>query len=105
MNVTFAKINCGRNHSLLLSRNGDIYAFGKNSFGQLGNDGYLTPNIEIEEKFIDIATHPQKDISVTLSNKEKVFWGESGEEVIKSPFETKFESFGEFFCRKYSNEL
>ncbi len=58
MKVTFAKISCGRNHSLLLSRNGDIYAFGKNSFAQLGNDGYLTPNIEIEEKFIDIATHP-----------------------------------------------
>jgi alpha-tubulin suppressor-like RCC1 family protein len=31
------KISCGRFHSLLLSCDGDIYAFGWNDFGQIGN--------------------------------------------------------------------
>jgi alpha-tubulin suppressor-like RCC1 family protein len=35
--VIIQKINCGRNHSLLLSSDGDIYAFGDNSWGQIGN--------------------------------------------------------------------
>ncbi len=35
-NVFIEKISCGSGHSLLLSSNGCIYAFGRNKFGELG---------------------------------------------------------------------
>jgi RCC1 and BTB domain-containing protein len=36
-NVFIEKISCGLAHSLLLSSDGNIYAFGRNKFGELGN--------------------------------------------------------------------
>jgi alpha-tubulin suppressor-like RCC1 family protein len=36
--IFIEKISCGRYYSLLLSREGDIYGFGNNDFGQLGNN-------------------------------------------------------------------
>ncbi len=34
--TTIKKIYCGSEHSLLLSSDGDIYAIGRNNFGQIG---------------------------------------------------------------------
>ena len=34
--IIIKSIACGQDHSLLLSSDGDIYAFGSNKFGQLG---------------------------------------------------------------------
>jgi alpha-tubulin suppressor-like RCC1 family protein len=36
-NIIIKKIKCGKDHSLVLSTEGDIYAFGKNKYGQIGN--------------------------------------------------------------------
>ncbi len=55
------KISCGAFHSLLLSRDGDIYAFGWNDCRKVGNgtrDKQRFPiKLEFNNKFIDIASH------------------------------------------------
>ncbi len=60
-NVFIEKISCGTAHSLLSSSNGYIYAFGRNKFGELGNEkeeNELSPyRIKIETKFIDVWSH------------------------------------------------
>jgi RCC1 and BTB domain-containing protein len=59
-NVFVEKISCGSEHSLLLSSDGNIHAFGRNKYGELGNqkeENELSPHrIRIETKFIDIVT-------------------------------------------------
>jgi alpha-tubulin suppressor-like RCC1 family protein len=45
-NILIEKISCGQNHSLVLSRDGDIFAFGCNKWGQIGYKDFsnsLTP--------------------------------------------------------------
>jgi hypothetical protein len=45
--ITIKKLAIGGNHSLLLTRYGDLFIWGKNNFGQLGvgdNYNYLTPH-------------------------------------------------------------
>jgi alpha-tubulin suppressor-like RCC1 family protein len=72
-NVFIEKISCGSVHSLLLSSDGSIYAFGRNSDGELGNqkkENELSPHrIKIETKFIDISSHwtYNRGISMGLS--------------------------------------
>jgi len=85
------KMSCGDSHTLLLSRDGDIYAFGSNSFGQLGtedqNQCERTPKKMINsQKFIDIESHYCFDISIALS-KNGIFyiWGRTHEEPIIKP--------------------
>jgi alpha-tubulin suppressor-like RCC1 family protein len=57
-NVFIKKISCGSQHSLFLSSDGYIYVFGRNKFGELGNqkegNELSTYRIKIETKFIDI---------------------------------------------------
>jgi alpha-tubulin suppressor-like RCC1 family protein len=97
-NVFIEKISCGSFHSLLLSRDGYIYVFGDNYFGELGNqkeENELTPHrIKIETKFIDISSHWNKYISIALSQDGICYiWGECGEEIIRKPEPTNLESF------------
>jgi len=71
LEVVVQKICCGPFHSLLLSRDGDIYVIGWNDYGQLGTNGengeQLTPKKLIHlNKFIDIASHWRYRISYKL---------------------------------------
>ena len=89
------------NHNLLLSRDGDIYVFGDNSYGQLGTgdrETQITPKkLNIKEKFTEISAHFHENISVALSeNGYYYIWGNC-EEVITEPKETEFKSFEEIF--------
>jgi RCC1 and BTB domain-containing protein len=74
-------ISCGTHHSLLLSSDGYIYVFGRNQFGELGNqneENELSPyKINSETKFIDI--------SIALSLKGIYYnWGQCEEEIIRT---------------------
>jgi len=88
--VLFHKISCGPEHSLLLSRDLVLYAFGKNNFGQLGRTGHnqLRPiEINSETKYVDIASHNFL-ISTALSlDGYYHVWGNY--EGNKIPIETK----------------
>ncbi len=117
-NVFIKKIRCGRFHSLLLSNDGDIYAFGSNDYGQLGikeshdsmsgrlelrsemkSDRNLPVKINHDAKFVDISTHFNYDISIALSSNCAYFiWGKCGEEIICYPRETKFKSLLDIFA-------
>jgi alpha-tubulin suppressor-like RCC1 family protein len=100
--ILIEKISCGSSHSLLLSRDKDIYVFGKNDVGQVGNrtqDNELTPfKISIQNKFIDIAAHYFYDFSAAqTANGEYYVWGNCGQESNTEPKETNFKSFNEIF--------
>jgi hypothetical protein len=90
--ISIKKISCGREHSLLLSRDGDIYWFGGNGFEK------QTKKIINENKFIDIESHYNYNISIALSvNAIYYVWGECGEKDIEEPKETEFKSFDDIF--------
>jgi hypothetical protein len=105
-NVFIEKISCGTDHSLLLSSDGYIYAFGSNSDGELGNqkeENELNPHrIKIETKFIDISSHWYQDISIALSQDGIYYiWGKCGEEIIRTPKPTIFESFVKIYAKYF----
>jgi alpha-tubulin suppressor-like RCC1 family protein len=99
-NVFIEKISCGLFHSLLLSSDGYIYAFGNNYYGELGNQkegNELSPHrIKIETKFIDISSRwiSAKGFSTALSQDGIYYnWGKCGEEIIQTPKPKNFKSF------------
>jgi hypothetical protein len=92
------KISCGAFHSLLLSCDGDIYAFGWNYWGQVGNgtrEGQRFPiKLELNKKFIDIASHPYYSISMSKSIDGIYYvWGWFEGKAVLSPQSTKYQSF------------
>jgi alpha-tubulin suppressor-like RCC1 family protein len=105
-NVFIEKISCGSKHSLLLSSDGNIYAFGGNYSGELGNqkeENELSPHrIKLGTKFIDISSHWTKSISIALSQNGIYYnWGKCGEEIIRTPKPTNFESFVEIYAKYF----
>jgi hypothetical protein len=106
------KICCGFNHSLLLSCDGDIYAFGSNRCGQVGNGTQINQRfpikLELNNKFIDIASHPYYPISMSQSIDGICYvWGECGDSNVLSPQSTEFESFDEIlkYNQIYNNKI
>jgi hypothetical protein len=102
------KISCGRNHSLLLSKEGVIYTFGDNSYGQLGNRNEEKQSIPVKinhkNKFIDIASHFNEDISASLSSKGIFYiWGKCKDETILTPMKTIYNSFANLFDNFVNN--
>jgi hypothetical protein len=97
--IIFEKISCGLNHNLLLSREGDIYVFGDNSYAQLGTGDteeiFYPQKLKHSEKFTDISSHSLENISIFVSDKNDFhIWGN---QVINEPKKTKFKSFDEIF--------
>jgi hypothetical protein len=111
-NISFKKISCGQRHSLLLSNDGVIYAFGDNRFGQIGNGDKekhaKTVKLTHYEKFTDIASSFIEDISVSQSIDNNFYvWGKCGKEIHTTPFLINFKSFDEVFsnfsCIQYKS--
>ena len=101
--IVIKKVVCGQYHSLLLSTDGDIYAFGCNQFGQIGNGNKMNQNnpfkIITGNKFSDIGSHPLSSISVAMSQTTGncFVWGESDAEALTSPRETPLQSLHDIF--------
>jgi alpha-tubulin suppressor-like RCC1 family protein len=101
--VKISKISCGAYHSLLLTNDGFIYAFGNNDCGQIGNgkiEKQMKPfKLTHEKKFVDIASYWRNNISISLSSDNVYFiWGEfKGEKILKLT-ETKFDTLDKIFA-------
>jgi alpha-tubulin suppressor-like RCC1 family protein/tRNA A-37 threonylcarbamoyl transferase component Bud32 len=109
-NVFIEKISCGTAHSLLLSSDGNIYAFGRNKSGELGNQKQKNESspqrIKIEIKFIDISSCWFFDngsrVSIALSQDGIYYiWGKCREEIIRTPKPINFESFVEIYAEYF----
>jgi tRNA A-37 threonylcarbamoyl transferase component Bud32 len=92
------KISCGLWHSLLLSCDGDIYAFGGNGWGEVGNgtqeEQRFPTKLGINNKFKDIASHPDYHISMSQSIDGIYYvWGQFEDKCVLGPQSTKYESF------------
>jgi RCC1 and BTB domain-containing protein len=101
-NLIIEKISCGFRHSLLLSCDGNIYAFGWNGWGEVGNgtrDKQRFPiKLELNNKFIDIASHPCYSISMSQSIDGIYYvWGKFEDKYILSPQSTEYKSFKDVF--------
>ncbi len=80
---------------MLLSKDGNIYSFGYNKFGQTGNNNLrnllIPQKISSSVKFIDIASHFRYDISFALSVDNIYYiWGKCGKENNTNPKETQY---------------
>jgi hypothetical protein len=92
------KISCGFRHNLLLTHDGDIYAFGWNYCGEVGNgtkeEQRFPIKLELNNKFIDIASHSDFQISMSQSIDGIYYvWGKFENKKVLSPQSTKYESF------------
>jgi alpha-tubulin suppressor-like RCC1 family protein len=100
----FINLACGAKHSLLLTIDGSIRAFGYNEYGQVGNEKYTDTFVPVpikpEDPFKDIASNFECCISVALTlNKLSYFvWGECGERKVSKPEKSNFNSFNEIFA-------
>jgi hypothetical protein len=106
--IKIKKISCGPFHSLLLSCDGHIYAFGWNICGEVGIGTQVEQREPIKikscEKFIDIATHPYKCISMSKSiDNVFYFWGQFAGKSILKPHSGGFNSFEDIL--KYKNKI
>jgi alpha-tubulin suppressor-like RCC1 family protein len=101
--VIIQKICCGNDHNLLLSKDREVYTFGKNSCGQLGIGNKENKNepvkIESSVKFNDIAASIFNNISVAVSDLSCYVWGQCGDIRITVPSETTVKSVHEIFAK------
>jgi RCC1 and BTB domain-containing protein len=106
-NQKFKSISCGYQHSLLLTNEGDIYAFGSNYFGQIGNGQsktkQMTPlKINQNLKFKEIACYHSAYISVAKGIDDYCYvWGHCQNGSFSLPNKTERKSLEEIFA-KYS---
>jgi hypothetical protein len=97
--ISIQKISCGFNHSLLLSRDRDIYWFGFN-----GCEKRIIPKklTTIENKYIDIASHSELYISIAITVENVYYvWGKCGPHLTEVPEVTELKSFHHIFINYF----
>ncbi|CAG2102885.1 unnamed protein product, partial [Medioppia subpectinata] len=99
------KISCGQNHCLLLTSGGQMYAFGSNYYGQIGNDSKQDQFAPTRigppgAKFTDIACSLFSNTSAARgANKRAYIWGKCVDEKLWVPRETPVKTLEEVFAR------
>lgn len=102
--VVIHKIVCGYAHTMALSDDGVLYAWGANSYGQLGTGSkanQVTPVRIASEigRIVEIAASHYNHISAAMSQTSKVFmWGQCRGQSITVPTETPFHSLHDVFA-------
>jgi hypothetical protein len=109
--VLISKISCGTLHSLLLSNDGFIYAFGnRDKLGHDLNDRMIKEikpfKLKYEKSFIDIASHWTIDTSLALS-VDNIYhlWAIDKTKHTLSTMETKLNSFNEIFTNLFAHSF
>ncbi len=94
--ILINKVSCGLKHNLLLANDGNIYTFGSNECGELGDDSQFNRTepmkLNIDNKFIDIATlnHSWNSVAVSLEGVHYT-WGTTDKNNLL-PLKTEFRS-------------
>lgn len=98
------QIVCGYAHSLALSDAGCLYAWGANSYGQLGtgNKAHLVTPTKIaldKGRFVEVAACHYTHLSAAMTASGKVYmWGQCRSQAVTSPMETKFTKVDSIFA-------
>ncbi|CAG2108716.1 unnamed protein product, partial [Medioppia subpectinata] len=84
------KAICGSDHSMLLTTDGEVYAFGMNSYGQVGNGirgaQFLLTQVSDQIIFKDIMTNTTGNMSAAIAvDGEYYIWGECKDRPILKP--------------------
>lgn len=102
--TVITKVVCGYAHTLALSDEGILYAWGANSYGQLGignKANQVTPVRIAPEvgRVVEIAASHYIHISAALTQNSKVYmWGQCRGQSVTSPNETPFQSLHDVFA-------
>ncbi|XP_014258903.1 RCC1 and BTB domain-containing protein 1-like isoform X2 [Cimex lectularius] len=103
-NTVIVKIVCGNSHTLALSDEGKVYAWGANTYGQLASNSknnVLTPE-QIPEnigRIIDIAANHYSHISAAITETSRVYmWGQCRGQSVFDPILTPFSTLHEVFA-------
>ena len=89
--MSFKSVVCGKNYTILLTTDGNIYAFGSNSNGQIGVGtvgGWKSYPFQIpfSEKYIDIMADKENNISMAITKENKIHvWGFANKQQMPTP--------------------
>lgn len=103
-NFVVVKVACGYAHTLALTDEGHLYAWGANSYGQLGtgNKSNSSTPLRVAEsvgRITEIASSHYGHISSALSHLTNTcyMWGQCHGQAVVSPSETPFQSLHDVF--------
>ncbi|OQV12481.1 RCC1 and BTB domain-containing protein 1 [Hypsibius exemplaris] len=103
-NKIVVRVVCGYAHVLALTDQGHLYAWGANTYGQLGNGSKLNASTPVRiasdlGRFTDLAAIHACSISAAITESGKVYmWGQARGQFITTPVETPFESLDDVFA-------
>ncbi|KAG7169284.1 RCC1 and BTB domain-containing protein 1-like [Homarus americanus] len=98
------EIVCGYSHTLALSDEGSLWAWGANSYGQLGtgNKANQCAPVRVAQdlgRIVDIASSHYCHLSAAMTQNSKIYlWGHCKAQSVVGPLETGFSSLHEVFA-------
>ncbi|PIK54230.1 putative RCC1 and BTB domain-containing protein 1 [Apostichopus japonicus] len=103
-NIIISQIVCGYNHTLALSDEGKLYAWGANAYGQLGTGNKAN---QVTATLVDVldkrvvamaAIHYSHLSAATLQSGDVYMWGQCRGQSTTSPIKTKFSCLDDVFA-------
>ncbi|XP_065335408.1 RCC1 and BTB domain-containing protein 1-like [Cloeon dipterum] len=110
--ISISRVVCGDHFTLALSKEGAIYAWGGNMYGQLGNglEFVRTPTIISSEmgarvKDIDVSRFEDHTCAAITENDQVYMWGSQSGITIKKPIRTTCSSLDKVFSDASSSAV
>jgi len=103
-NTVIVKVVCGFSHTLALSDEGKVYAWGANAYGQLTTPtkaNVFSPERILEDigRVVDIAATHYNHISAAMNQNSKIYmWGQCRGQSVTEPTLTPYTSLHEVFA-------
>uniref|UniRef100_A0A4W6C8U0 RCC1 and BTB domain containing protein 2 n=1 Tax=Lates calcarifer TaxID=8187 RepID=A0A4W6C8U0_LATCA len=102
--VNIIQVACGYAHTLALTDEGFVYAWGANSYGQLGtgnksNQALPTPINTDKERMVEVAAcHTSHTSAAKTQSGQVLMWGQCRGQAVASPHLTHFSSTDDVFA-------
>uniref|UniRef100_I3JE76 RCC1 and BTB domain containing protein 2 n=1 Tax=Oreochromis niloticus TaxID=8128 RepID=I3JE76_ORENI len=102
--VNIVQVACGYAHTLALTDEGFVYAWGANSYGQLGtgnksNQALPTPINTDKERIVEVAAcHTSHTSAAKTQSGQVLMWGQCRGQAVASPHLTHFSSTDDVFA-------